>query len=115
MLKTKALNRHIAAIANGLLLVWWGIVIIVDPIKISMGAVGTGLILLGVNVIRLLNGVKTKRATTSAGLIALLWGALAFVIAPGFWASLALLLIIVGLIEIVSLLARPQEKLSEAG
>lgn len=111
----KLLNQHIGTIANGLLLVWWGLVIIIEPITISMGAIVTGLILLGVNAIRLLNGIQTKKTTTILGLIALTWGVLAMFLTPGFWASFALLLIILGMIEIVSLLMPIKEKLAEGG
>ena len=47
------LNSIFSKIGDNLLLIWWGIVMIVHPLTIGMGAIGTGLILLGVNAARL--------------------------------------------------------------
>ena len=69
-------NHTFAAFGEGLLLIWWGVVIVVDPLTIGIGAIGSGLILLGVNAARWLKGIPTKRTTTFVGIVALVWGAL---------------------------------------
>lgn len=104
MNSTKKLNRTYAAIGESALLIWWGIVIVVDPLTIGIGAVGTGLILLGVNAARYLSRIPTRRATTAVGIIALVWGALDHVLALRFWPSFATLLIVIGVASIASLL-----------
>jgi hypothetical protein len=93
-------NHRIATIADGLLLIWWGVVIVVDPLTIGLGAIVTGLILLGLNGIRLLKGIPTKTSTTLLGLIALLWGIFDHVLALQFWSSFAGLLIAIGIVQI---------------
>ncbi|MGZ9165501.1 MAG: hypothetical protein ACXW4U_10020 [Anaerolineales bacterium] len=108
MENTKTLNHNFATIGNGALLIWWGIVIMVDPLTIGMGAIGTGLIMLGVNAARLLNGIPTKGSTTVLGIIALVWGTLDTVLDPSFELSFALMLIVIGLVRIASLLTRPK-------
>ena len=110
MESSKTLNHNFATIANGALLIWWGIVIMLDPLTIGMGAIGTGLIMLGVNAARLLNGIPTKGSTTVFGIIALAWGTLDTVLNPSFELSFALMLIIIGLVTIASLLARPKSE-----
>jgi hypothetical protein len=102
------LNRTYAAVGEGVLLIWWGIVIVVDPLTIGMGAIGTGLILLGVNAARLLKGIPTKASTTAVGIVALVWGALDQALALRFWPSFAAMLIVIGVVSIGSLLARPR-------
>ena len=72
----KAFNRNLARAAWGSLLIWWGVVIIVDPFTIGIGAIGTGIILLGLNFFRWLKGYTTRASTTQLGLIVLLWGIL---------------------------------------
>jgi hypothetical protein len=104
MESSKKLNRTYAAVGENALLIWWGIVIVVDPLTIGIGAVGTGLILLGVNAARYLSGIPTKRATTVVGIVALVWGALDHVLALGFWPSFATLLIVIGVASMASLL-----------
>lgn len=84
-----------------LLLIWWGVVIIVDPLTVGMGALGTGVICLGVNAARRLSQTRTNGTTTTLGLIALLWGALDTVLKLRFEASLAALLVITGLVILV--------------
>ncbi len=100
------LNHNYAVIGDGALLIWWGIVIMIDPLTIGMGAIGTGLIMLGVNMARWLSGIPTKESTTTLGSIALLWGALDTIFHPNIGASFALLLIVIGLTTIASLLKR---------
>jgi len=100
----KILNHNFATIADGALLIWWGIVIMVNPLTIGMGAIGTGLILLSVNAARLVSGIPTKGSTTFIGVIALLWGILDTVFDPRFELSFAMLLIIIGFVTMASLL-----------
>ncbi len=90
----RTLNHNFATIGNGALLIWWGIVIMVGPLTVGMGAIGTGLILLGVNAARLRNGIPTKGSTTAVGIIALVWGTLDSVFDPRFETSFAIMLIV---------------------
>ena len=39
--RTKKLNHRFASVGWGLLFIWWGVVIMVDPLTIGMGAIGT--------------------------------------------------------------------------
>ena len=102
------LNHNIATIGLSALLVWWGIVIAVDPLTIGMGAVGTGLIMLAANAARLRAGIPTKGSTTEVGIVALVWGALDHMFALPFGLSFAILLIVIGGVVIASLLKRPR-------
>ncbi len=104
----KTSNHNIAVIGDGMLLIWWGVVIMIDPLTIGMGAIGTGLIMLGVNGVRLLYGIPPKKSTTVIGIIALVWGLLDTIFALRLGVSFAVLLIVVGVISIASLLARPR-------
>ncbi len=104
MESTKALNHNLATAANGALLIWWGTVIMIDPLTIGMGAIGTGLIMLGVNGARRLNGIRAKASTTFLGAIALVWGALDTAFNPRLEFSFAMLLVVIGLATIASLL-----------
>ena len=106
MENTKALNHNFATIGNGALLIWWGVVMMVHPLTIGMGAIGTGLIMLGVNAARLLKGIPTKGSTTMVGAIALVWGTLDTIFNPRFELSFAMMLIVIGLVTIASLLTR---------
>jgi hypothetical protein len=106
MTGTKTLKHNFAVIGNSALLIWWGIVMMVHPLTIGMGAIGTGLIMLGVNGMRLLSGIPTKGSTTIVGAIALVWGTLDTIFNPRFEFSFAMMLIIIGLAKIVSLLMR---------
>jgi len=108
MENTQTLNRNFATIGDGALLIWWGIVMMVHPLTIGMGAIGTGVILLGVNAARLLKGIPTKGSTTAVGIIALAWGALDTIFDPRFELSFALMLIVIGVVLLASLLARPK-------
>jgi hypothetical protein len=108
MENTATLNHNLATIGNGALLIWWGIVIMFDPLTIGMGAIGTGLIMLGVNAARSMNGIPTKGSTTIIGIIALLWGTLDTIFDPRFELSFAIMLIVIGLVTIASLLMRPK-------
>jgi hypothetical protein len=105
---TRTLNHNLATTGNGALLIWWGIVIMVGPLTIGMGAIGTGLICLGVNGVRLLNAIPTKGSTTAVGIIALVWGTVDTIFDPRFETSFAILLIVIGAVVLASLLARPQ-------
>ncbi len=114
MENVQTFNRNLATVGNSMLLVWWGIVMIVEPLTIGMGAVGTGVILLGVNLIRYLKGIPTKGSTTTLGIIALVWGMLDSVLDPRFEVSFAMLLIIIGLVSLSSLWTRTQSNLDQA-
>ncbi len=100
------LNHTLAVIGDGALLIWWGLVILIDPITIAMGAIGSGLIMLAVNAARLLSRIPTKASTTYLGLIALTWGVLATLFNAGLGLAFALLLIVAGLATLGSLLQR---------
>ena len=108
MENTQTFNHHLATVGNSLLLVWWGIVMLIHPLTIGMGAVGSGLIMLGVNGIRKLKGVPTKGSTTTLGVIALAWGLVDSVFNPRFEVSFALLLIVIGLVSFLSVWTHPQ-------
>ena len=71
---TKLLNRDLEKVAWGMLLVWWGILGLVDFLPHGTGAVGVGLILLGVNLARSLRGIPTHFCSITLGIIALVWG-----------------------------------------
>ncbi len=103
----KTLNHNFATIGDGALLIWWGLVIMIDPLTIGMGAIGTGLIMLAVNAARTLRGIPAKRSTTFIGSTALVWGALDTVFNPSFELSFAILLVVIGLVTLASLLSRP--------
>ncbi len=103
----KTLNHNFAVIGDGALLIWWGLVIMIDPLTIGMGAIGMGLIMLGVNATRSLNGIQAKASTTFIGSIVLVWGALDTIFNPRVELSFAILLVVIGLATIASLLARP--------
>jgi hypothetical protein len=107
----KMLNHQFATLAWGALLIWWGIVIMVNPLTIGMGAIGTGLILLGVNAARSLKGIPARHSTTVVGVIALAWGALdqaRFMLGWPAGVSFAMMLIVVGLVNVAGLLMRPK-------
>ncbi len=108
----KRFNHQLAAMAWGALLIWWGVVIAVDPITVAIGAIGTGLILLGVNAIRTLKGIPIRNSNNWVGSIAIAWGVLdqaRYMLALSPWLSLALLLIVVGFANLLSpLFARPK-------
>ncbi len=104
----QSLNHKYSVIGWGALFIWWGVVILIDPLTIGMGAIGTGLIMLGVNAARALSSIPAKRSTTFIGSIALVWGALATIFNPSFGLSFAILLIIIGLATIGSLLSQPR-------
>ena len=106
MVNTTSLNSNFSKIGDAALLIWWGIVMMVHPLTIGMGAIGTGLILLGVNAARLLKGIPTKRSTTAVGITAIAWGTLDTVFNPRFELSFALMLIVIGVISLVAVLAR---------
>lgn len=108
MENTKALNHTIAAIGEAALLIWWGMVIVIDPLTIGMGAMGTGIIFLSVNAARLLNGIQPRRSTTVWGVIALAWGAIAQTLHLGIWPAVAAIMIIIGVAEVFTLLGFPK-------
>jgi hypothetical protein len=106
----KTINRLLARVAWGSLLIWWGVVIMIDPLTLGIGAMGSGMILLGINVFRWLKGIPTRERTTQIGLIAFVWGALeqarTMLGLPG-GLSFALLLVVNGLAVLAApLLAR---------
>ncbi len=107
----KRFNHQLATMAWGALLIWWGVVIVVDPFTIAIGAIGTGLILLGVNAIRALKGIPIKNSNYSVGIIAIVWGVLDQVrhmLGLDPWLSLALLLFVVGIAYVLDpLLSHP--------
>jgi hypothetical protein len=96
----KTINRQMARVAWGSLLIWWGVVIMIDPLTIGIGAMGTGMILLGINAFRWLKGIPTRQRTTQIGMIALVWGALdqaRYMLGLPAGLSFALLLVVNGL------------------
>ncbi len=106
MQNTQTFNHNLATVGNGLLLIWWGVVIILPMLTIGMGAIGTGLILLAVNALRWLKGIPTKGSTTTVGVIALAWGLLEAVWNPRLEISFAILLIVIGLVSFSALWTR---------
>jgi hypothetical protein len=106
MENTRTLNHRYSAVGESILLIWWGIVVLVGPLTIGMGAIGTGLILLGLNAARLLNRVPTRSMTTTLGLIALVWGALDTVLNTTLGAGFAMLLVVIGAVVLIRQLAR---------
>ncbi|MBI4671452.1 MAG: hypothetical protein HY741_07265 [Chloroflexi bacterium] len=100
-------NRNVVTMGWSALFIWWGTVIMVDPLTIGMGAIGTGLIVLGVNAARWLKGIPMRRSTTAIGIVALAWGALDVVFDPRFESSFAMLLIVIGVVLLASLLTQP--------
>jgi len=112
MNNAKRLDSTFSKIGDNILLIWWGIVMIVHPLTIGMGAIGTGLILLGVNAARRLKGIPTKLTTTVIGSMAILWGLLDTVFHPRFEVSFALMLIVIGLVSLATVLARPNGRVN---
>ena len=110
-----SLNRIFSKIGDNLLLIWWGIVMIVHPLTIGMGAIGTGLILLGVNAARLLKRIPTKLTTTVIGSMAILWGSLDVVFHPRLEVSFALMLIVIGLVSLAAMWTRADGRISQKG
>jgi hypothetical protein len=108
----KAFNRNLARAAWGSLLIWWGVVLIVNPLTMGIGAMGTGVILLGLNAFRWLKGYPTRGGTTQFGLMVILWGLLdqaRYMLALPSGFSLALLLIVGGFsVLITPLFTRPK-------
>jgi hypothetical protein len=74
--QTATFKRSLGAIAWGTLLIWWGIVIAIDPLTIAIGAIGSGVILVGVNAILAFKGIPGKAGNIELGLISIAWGAL---------------------------------------
>jgi hypothetical protein len=116
----KAFNRNLARAAWGCLLIWWGVVILVNPFTIGIGAIGTGIILLGLNAFRWLRGYPPRGSTTQFGLMAILWGFLdqaRSMLALPSGLSLALLLMVGGFsVLITPLFTRPKfNKVERAG
>lgn len=111
----KRLNNIFSNIGDNMLLIWWGIVIIVHPLTIGMGAIGTGLIALGVNAARRFKGIPTKLTTTIIGVMALLWGGLDVAFNPRFEVSFAMMLIVIGLVSLAAMVARADGRISQKG
>jgi hypothetical protein len=111
----EAWNHNLAVIGWGALLIWWGIVMVVDPLTISIGAIGTGLILLAVNGARRLRGIPTLGSTTTLGVIALGWGVLTRALALRDERAFAALLIVIGAVMIGALLLRSIHRQQDEG
>ena len=116
----KAFNRNLARAAWGSLLIWWGVVIMVDPLTIGSGAIGTGIILVSLNAFRWLKSYPTRGSTTQLGLMALLWGILdqaRHMLALPSGISFALLLVVSGLSVLITPLftRRRFNKIEHAG
>jgi hypothetical protein len=109
----KTLNHIFSKIGDNLLLIWWGIVMIMHPLTIGMGAIGTGLILLGVNAARRIKRIPTRLTTTVIGSMAILWGLLDTLFHPRLEVSFALMLIVIGLVSLAAMLARPDGRISQ--
>ncbi len=108
----KKFNHTLATMAWGVLLIWWGVVIAIDPFTIAIGAIGTGFILLGVNAIRSLKGIPIKNSNTSVGIMAISWGVLdqaRYLLGLSPWLSVALLLFVIGIANLLTpLFSRPR-------
>ncbi len=108
----KRFNHTLATMAWGTLLIWWGVVIAVDPFTIAIGAIGTGVILLGVNAIRARNSIPIKNSNNAVGSIAIAWGVLdqaRHILGLSPWLSVALLLFVVGFAYLLApLFSRPK-------
>jgi hypothetical protein len=96
----------ISAIGWGLLLIWWGVSIAVDPITLGMSAVGTGLIFLGIAAACAWKKAPVRGSTVIIGFVLLMWGGLETALRLNFWASLAAVLIALGVIQIGALFPR---------
>lgn len=108
MERTEQTRHVISTVGWGLLLIWWGVSIAVDPITLGMSAVGTGLIFLGAAAACALSRVPVRGSTVIIGLVLAAWGGLDTVLHLNFWASLAVLLVILGLAQIGALFPRPR-------
>jgi hypothetical protein len=106
MENTKNLNHTFSKMGDAVLLIWWGIVMLVNPLTLAMGAIGSGLILLGVNAARLWKGIPAKASTTAIGVTALAWGILDTIFDPRFEVSFAILLIVIGVVSLAAVLLR---------
>jgi hypothetical protein len=104
MENNKVWNHNLAMIGWGALLIWWGTVIVVDPLTFGIGAIGMGLILLAVNGARRLKGIPTVGSTTIVGVISLAWGLLTHVFSLHDEKAIAALLIVIGVVMIAALL-----------
>ncbi len=107
---TKTIKGNLTTIGWGALLVWWGLSFMIGPITLGLSAIGTGLILLGVNAARALKGISANRSTTAWGITALVWGILDHTLALSLERSFAALLIVIGVVTLTSVLARPKAK-----
>ncbi len=105
-------NHRLATFAWAALFIWWGTVIIINPLTIGIGAVGTGLILLSVNAVRTLKGIPIKNDNAVIGASLILWGVLdhaRHMLALSPWLSFALLFLVIGLVLLYSaLFVRPK-------
>ncbi len=117
-----ALNHKFAVIGWGTLFIWWGIVVMINPLTIGMGAIGTGIILFAINFARSRAGIwnaATRRSNAIVGTIAILWGSLDTIRHALGWdagASFALLLLVVGVVFVGSILFPAERKdASEVG
>jgi hypothetical protein len=104
MENTLTLNHDYAIAGWAALLVWWGIVVLIDPLTIGMGAIGTGLVLFGINIARSLRSVPYHNSNYAWGAVAVAWGSLDTVFNLSFEASFAVWIILIGLVMFGSLL-----------
>lgn len=88
--------------AWGGLLIWWGIVFMIDALTVGVGVAVSGLILLSLNAARAIKGIPPRRSTTSVGLIALVWGGLDHILSLSLGSSVGVLLIAIGLVVIAA-------------
>jgi hypothetical protein len=72
----QTLNRRLEAIAWGAFFVWWGITELFPSLPEGLGAIGIGAILLGLNTARSVNDLPASGFTTTLGILALVLGAL---------------------------------------
>jgi hypothetical protein len=102
---TKILNRDFEKVAWGMLLIWWGIMGLLDFLPHGTGAVGVGLILLGLNLVRSLKGIPTNFLSITLGTIALVWGEVELMRTALDWPpdlpGFAILLIVLGVALLV--------------
>ena len=96
----EVLNHNLSILGWGALFVWWGIVVMIHPITLGMGAMGTGLIMLVINAVRALKGIELVASTTDIGITILAWGVLdqarLMLGLPG-GASFELILVVIGI------------------
>jgi hypothetical protein len=103
---TLSLKHNYTTVFWAVLLIWWGVVIIIDPLTIGIGAIGSGLILIGISAVCSMQSIPIDKSNYAWGGIAIAWGALDTIFKLSFGASFAVLIITVGVVMIGSLLVR---------